>query len=300
MTANEAARRRLSAILWLSCLVLLHLGVVLWGLLPAAFFGQMLLLGWWVAVSRARIPWKLAGYCLGMTVILVLVSRSYVSAPSREIPWTRFDWLIFPFLVGPIMEAPITLLLFLATARHPRRWRAHLATPFGTDPSKQGGGTWQWTLADLLLLTFALAATLGLLLWTAPYPTWLLELPKIWLVVFSNITSASVYSLQALGGVLATLTAAWLVLGTGRLRWRLLVIVPVLLWPPASTALIVTIGWEDSTFPGLTSFAVFVDTLPSEYRLTLSLFAALTVSFVIVRLAGYRLHCGTRETQGQE
>ena len=299
MTANEPVRRRLPAILWLACLVLLHLGVALWGLLTVASCAQMLLLGWWVTVSRVRISWKLAGYCLGMTIVFVLVSREYVTHPSRQVPWTSFDWIIFPGVVGAVLEAPATLL-FLAAARLPRRWRLRLATPFRADPSCGSRGTWQCTLSDLLLLTFSLAATLGLLLWTAPYPTWLLELPKVWLVIFSYMTSATYYSLQTLGGVVAVLAAAWLVLGASRLRWRLLAVIPVLLWPAALTALIVTIAWEDFASPGVTPLAVFVDALPSEYSLTLSLFAVLTVSFVMVRLAGCRLHCGPSETQGQE
>ena len=254
---------------------------------PEAFRGPMLLLSWWAIVSRVRISWKLAGYCLGTTVLFVLALRECVGYVTlRQTPWTSEDWLSCADAARAVVQAPVALLL-LAASRLPHRWRLRLTTPFRADPNC---GTWQCTLGDLLLVTFALAATLGLLLWTAPYPAWLLELPKIWLAAYSDVIFAILEPLQALGGVLVTLAAAWLVLGTSRLRWRLLTVIPVLLWPPVWVALVVTIGWEEFASMDLAPLTIIVDGLPPDYRSTLSLFAALTVSFVVVRLAGCRLH----------
>ena len=311
MTANEPARRLTTSILWIACLVLVHLGIMFvarywddWHLLKVASFAPTLLLAWWAAVSRVRISWKLGGYCLGMTVIFIIFSRSRICVFDRwdPSPWINFEWLVWPPFKGitAVREAPLVLLLLLITSRLPRRWRLQLATPFQADPSDHVGGVWQCTLGDLLLLTFALAATLGLLLWAAPYPTQLSDLPHAWLWHFTDVTFATAHSLAALGGVLATLVAAWLILGTGRLRWRLPAVVPVTLWPAASTALICKIAWEKDVLLGLTPLVAFTDALPLEYRLTLSLFAVLTASFLMVRLAGCRLHCGVGETQGQE
>ncbi|MCP4549170.1 MAG: hypothetical protein GY835_22175 [bacterium] len=305
MTANELARRLAPSSRWLACLVLLHLGVVLvvhsWGdwtdRLPVASCGPMLLLGWWATVSRVRICWKLVGYCLGMTVIFVLFSWSYMAAHNSLLSWTQMNWQSFAVFgnVEATIEAPVTLLLFLVAARLPRRWRARLAPPFGVDSNNHARGVWQFTLADLLLLAAALAATLGLLLWTAPYPAWLLDLPQLWLASLSDVTLVARYCLGSMGGVLLTLTAAWLVLETSRLHRRLLIIIPVLLWPPVAISLTCLIYRThlDLASLGLDPVALILAGVPKEYGRTLSLFAALTASFVMVRFAGYRLHCGT-------
>jgi hypothetical protein len=168
-----------------------------------------------------------------------------------------------------------------------------LTSPFGVDPNRHACGAWQFTLADLLLLAGAVAATLGLLLWTAPYPAWLFALPQLWLASFSDVTLAARYCPEALGGVLLTLAAAWLVLGTSRLRVRLLIVIPVLLWPPVSLALFLLIIRPLLVQAGLDPFALILAGGLKEYSRTLFLFAALTASFVVVRFAGCRLHCGT-------
>lgn len=303
MTANRLARRLPPSILWLACLVLVHFGAMLvvpsWGSwrvwLPVSCRGPMLLLGWWVTVSRIQLCWKLAGYCLGMTVIFVLSSWSYMTVHNSLLSWTRMNWEFFALFghVEATIEAPVTLLLFLVAARLPRRWRVRLASPFGVDLKKDACGVWQFTLADLLLLAGAVAATLGLLLWTAPYPAWLLNLPQLWLASFSDVTLVATYCPGALGGVLLTLAAAWLVLGASRLRVRLLLIIPVLLWPPVSLALFCLITRPLLVSAGLDPFALILAGGLKEYGRTLSLFAALTASFAMIRFAGYRLHCGT-------
>lgn len=303
MTANELVRRLPPSILWLACLVLVHLGAMLvvpsWGSwrvwLPVSCCCPMLLLGWWVTVSRMRLCWKLAGYCLGMTVIFVVSSWSYMTAHNSLLPWTGMDWEFFAVVgdVGATIEAPVTLLLFLVAARLPRRWRVRLASPFGVDPKKDACGVWQFTLTDLLLLAGAVAATLGLLLWTAPYPAWLLALPQLWLASLSEVTLVATYCPGALGGVFLTLAAAWLVLGTSRLRGRLLIIIPVLVWPAVSLALYCLITRRLLVSAGLDPFELILAGGLKEYGRTLSLFVALTASFAMIRFAGYRLHCGT-------
>ncbi len=303
---SPGARDYVSATL-IVVLVLLLLGTAIvgecwdqrWIPAYAMIHAPMLLLGWWVGVSRVRVPWKLAGYSLGITFVFILFSRDYVTHLSREVPWNEFDWIIFPSFVANVVEAPIALVFFLAGGRLLRWRQVRLETPFAASSTLDTARVWQYTLKDLLLVTFTLAATLGLLLWTAPYPAWLLALPAMWIGELSGIL-AGYYGSEALGGVLVTFAVAWVCLGSGRLSRRVAYATLLAFWPPIAATLTVMVAAVSGAPTELEVAASWYGEVQRGYWRILALFAFLLVSFAMVRLAGCRLRCDGRPDEQSE
>ena len=166
-----------------------------------------------------------------------------------------------------------------------------MTTPFGKSGCvarevKLGG--WQFSLADLFVITFTACITLGLIALSAPYPGWMLELPVAWCQHLAN--SHWIVVLSAVNIVLvtflaaeATLTAPFL---SRRLGWVALV---AAVWPlarrSASRAYAVFVLGN----PSEEGVWDFLRKLPSDYRSFAWLFGCLVGSFLAVRLAGCRL-----------
>ena len=314
---HRVTRNRLFAAALLAGLVFAHLAgsvvVSSWeysfesfGLIWTLAAGQCALLGWWVGVTRTRLAWKVAGWCVGSALLLALFSRQFMIDPMNiwrnADSWPRMAWSLYFDLVPTVggavaIAAPLTTVLCLTGAWGLRLQGIRLSTPFGKGDggtAKMNGRRWQFSLADLLLVTFTACTTLGLLALTAPYPAWILELPVACFKELSDGATATWYVLFVLDYVVVTFLAAEATLPKPLLSRRLgWVAVAGALWPLSHllamrTYMVFGAGLSPSQ-AGLEPAALISEGLPGYYQDFLRTFVLLAGTFLVVRLAGCRL-----------
>jgi hypothetical protein len=299
-------------------LVAIHAGllivVVFWGEESAELFDtltnpflfcQFGLLAWWACLKGPRLFWRVILSVVLAASLIALASREYVLEEARPNqgwswlfwdakPWDDWGWAFYFISTGGLLmvTAPFILVAFVILGwivpcgmTHQRR-RSD-ATASG--PPAHALSDWQFGVGDMLAGTAAIAALTGFIVWTQPYPTWILDCAKNAVVIPRTYGWGvpCMFIPSIITVILATWFTGYFLLGRTVHR-RHLVILAMLALADGVLSLLTTYSINHLAFPEEN-----VPLAPSdavEWIGTVLLhWLILASSFFLLRIAGFRI-----------